>query len=109
MSSRNQYLSKDMKQRSSLIYKGLSQGEKYYELNKNQGKVNSNDILNEIKSIIESDKDFDIEYISINHPETLDELEFVEPGIGALVSTAVKVPKENSNEMARLIDNIILH
>lgn len=109
MSSRNQYLSKDMKQRSSLIYKGLSQGKKYYELNKNQGKVNSNDILNEIKSIIESDKDFDIEYISINHPETLDELEFVEPGIGALVSTAVKVPKENSNEMARLIDNIILH
>ncbi|KAK6868688.1 Pantoate--beta-alanine ligase [Candida tropicalis] len=109
MSSRNQYLSKDMKQRSSLIYKGLSQGEKYYELNKNQGKVKSSDILKEIKSIIESDKDFDIEYISINHPETLDELEFVEPGIGALVSTAVKVPKENSNEMARLIDNIILH
>lgn len=32
MSSRNQYLSKDMKQRSSLIYKGLSQGEKYYDL-----------------------------------------------------------------------------
>ena len=109
MSSRNQYLSKDMKQRSSLIYKGLSKGEKYYEMNKNQGKVKSSDILNEIKSIIESDKDFDIEYISINHPETLDELEFVEPGIGALVSTAVKVPKENSNEMARLIDNIILH
>lgn len=112
MSSRNQYLSKDMKQRSSLIYKGLIKGKEYYEnlIQKNgNNKVNANEILNEIKPIIESDKHFEIEYISINHPETLDELEFVEPGIGALVSTAVKVPKENSNEKARLIDNIILH
>ncbi|RCK59319.1 Pantoate--beta-alanine ligase [Candida viswanathii] len=110
MSSRNEYLSDDMRLRSAVIYEALRTGEEYYESVKGKGeKVKASEILEKIRPVIASDKDFEIEYISINHPETLDELEFVEPGVGALVSTAVKVPKENSNEKARLIDNIILH
>ena len=111
MSSRNQYLSQEMKDKSSLIYQGLKTGENYYlNHSKDSGdKVSANEILQQIKPIISSDPDFDMEYIAVSHPETLEDLDYVVPGTGAIVSTAVKVPKENSDEKARLIDNIILH
>ena len=92
MSSRNQYLSQEMKDKSSLIYQGLKTGENYY-LNHSKDssdKVSANEILQQIKPIISSDPDFDIEYIAVSHPETLEDLDYVVPGTGAIVSTAVK-------------------
>ncbi|KAI5950825.1 pan6 [Candida jiufengensis] len=111
MSSRNEYLSKEIKDKSSIIYKALCNGENYYNdkiINHNQNSVDSKKIIKEIYDLIKQEPDFDIEYIAVSHPETLEDLDQVTPGLGAIVSCAVKVPKENSNEKARLIDNIIL-
>ncbi|KAK6460549.1 pantoate--beta-alanine ligase [Scheffersomyces coipomensis] len=107
MSSRNQYLSPQIKQESSIIYNALKSGESlYYSKN---AKVESSEILTQIKTVLNLNPNFKIEYVSINHPETLDEIDYIEPGVGALISLAVLAPKENSDGHARLIDNIILH
>ncbi|KAI5954821.1 pan6 [Candida theae] len=109
MSSRNEYLSKEMKDRSSIIYKALKSGEAFYnEKRQKMKEVKANDIVAEIKKGLVSDPDFDIEYVAVSHPDLLTDLDTVEPGMGAIVSCAVKVPKENSDEKARLIDNIVL-
>lgn len=109
MSSRNEYLSKKMKDRSSVIYNALKSGEAFYNKRKDEEEeVKASGILAEIRKVIEQDPDFDIEYIAVSHPELLTDLQTVKPGMGAIVSCAVKVPKENSDEKARLIDNIVL-
>ncbi|KAK6202461.1 pantothenate synthase [Scheffersomyces amazonensis] len=107
MSSRNEYLSPQTRQEASIIYKSLQTGKQYYE-SKNSV-VSSKDILHEIHSILDSNPTFKTEYVSINHPETLDEIENVEPGTGALITLAVVAPKQDGVGRARLIDNIILH
>ncbi|KAL6454633.1 PAN6 Pantoate--beta-alanine ligase [Candida maltosa Xu316] len=107
MSSRNQYLSEEMKHRSSIIYKALKTGKDFYV--SQNSKVPTQEILDRITPIISADPELDIEYIAVSHPETLEDLEFVERGTGAIISTAVKVPKENSDEKARLIDNVVLY
>ncbi|KAG7663286.1 pan6 [[Candida] subhashii] len=107
MSSRNEYLSQEMKDRSSIIFKALSTGQAYYT--QRGTKVAAKDIINLVKPIITSDPEFELEYLAISHPETLDDLEYVEPGVGAIISTAVKVPRESGDGKARLIDNVILN
>ncbi|CAI5755536.1 unnamed protein product [Candida verbasci] len=97
MSSRNEYLSKEIRMESSQIYKALKIGEEKYR--------QSNDSKEIIDTIRQNLKDpIEIEYIAISHPDTLEDLEIAIPG--AIVSIAVKVPKEDGK--ARLIDNIIL-
>lgn len=111
LSSRNAYLSDEVRDQSSIIYRALSNGKTFYETStkKTNQPVKSSDILNEIHHTLESKPDnFNIEYISINHPQSLEELEFVEPGVGAIISTAVRVPKEKEEGEARLIDNVVL-
>lgn len=109
MSSRNEYLSDEMKNRSSVIYKALKNGEAFYKERKDkQEEVKASEILSEIRKVLQQDPDFDIEYIAVSHPELLTDLDVVKPGLGAIVSCAVKVPKEDSDEKARLIDNIVL-
>lgn len=111
MSSRNAYLAPEVREKSSVIYSSLTNGGQLYlnEINNNRSKVDLSKILAEIKKTLnEESTGFEIEYIAISHPETLDDLEYVEPGVGAIISTAVKVPKQDSSEKARLIDNIVL-
>ncbi|WLF76408.1 pantoate-beta-alanine ligase [Lodderomyces elongisporus] len=109
MSSRNEYLSQEMKDRSSVIYKALKAGSAFYNENvAKEDKVSASELISTIKKVIEKEKAFEIEYIAVSHPDSLEDLEYVELGTGAVVSCAVKVPKENSTEKARLIDNIIL-
>lgn len=107
-SSRNEYLSDEVKEQSSIIQKALKAGEAFYEEKKKDQKVASNDIVSIISSTIKNATPFEIEYISVNHPETLDELQYITPGTGAVVSTVVKVPKEDGSGVARLLDNVIL-
>ncbi|ABN65297.1 pantothenate synthase [Scheffersomyces stipitis CBS 6054] len=110
MSSRNAYLSDSTKQESAVIYQGLTAGATFYEQQKDNGagKVSSAEILDKIKKVYTSNKDFEVEYIAVSHPETLDDLEYVVPGTGAIISTAVRVPKEDGSGVARLIDNVVL-
>lgn len=107
LSSRNAYLSEDVRQESSLIYQSLRKGELFYLNHRQNGKVSTKEILEQVKSTLVR-PDFEIDYVSVNHPDNLDELEYVEPGVGAILSTAVRVPKRQDGQ-ARLIDNIILH
>ncbi|KAI5963497.1 pan6 [Candida pseudojiufengensis] len=112
MSSRNEYLSKEMKDKSSIIYRALRKGEELFNKETklhHKKSVESKLIISEIADLIQQDPDFEIEYIAVSHPETLEDLGEVKPGLGAVVSCAVKAPKENSNELTRLIDNIILN
>ncbi|CAK9436421.1 uncharacterized protein LODBEIA_P09790 [Lodderomyces beijingensis] len=112
MSSRNQYLSREMKDRSAIIYQSLQKGALHYKEGQQQHQkqaVDAAEIRNIIRESISQDPEMEIEYIATSHPDSLEDLDFVEPGIGAVVSCAVKVPKENSSEKARLIDNVILN
>lgn len=106
MSSRNAYLSQETKDKSSIIYKSLKNGEDFYK--KANSSVPLKDIIDVMNKTLQHE-DFEVEYLSISHPDTLEDLEVVEPGVGAIISTAVRVPRENSTEKTRLIDNIVLH
>lgn len=108
MSSRNAYLSPQTREESSIIYRALSAGEEYYK-NQSLDSVSSSEIKNIINQVLSQNDKFKIEYLAISHPETLQDLQLVERGVGAIISTALKVPKENGDGDARLIDNIILH
>ncbi|EGV62215.1 pantoate-beta-alanine ligase [Yamadazyma tenuis] len=109
MSSRNAYLSEETKQKSAVIYQSLVNGERFYQEKSQHGPVNVGEILARITDTLNDSTGFDIEYIALSHPETLEDLEVVEPGVGAVVSTAVRVPREGSSQQTRLIDNVILH
>lgn len=109
LSSRNAYLSPEIKRESSVIFQALSTGEQFYNENKPKGKVDASVVLDLVKQKLQQNLHFNIEYIAVSHPETLEDLQFIEPGIGAIISTAVKVPKQNSTELARLIDNVVVH
>lgn len=108
MSSRNAYLSPQTREESSIIYKALSAGEDYYK-SQTRDSVPSSEILSSINKVLAQNDKFKIEYVAISHPDTLQDLQHVERGVGAIISTAVKVPKESGEGDARLIDNIILH
>ncbi|CAK7894884.1 pantoate--beta-alanine ligase [[Candida] anglica] len=109
MSSRNAYLSEEAKSESSVIYRALKAGESFYDEHSKDGEaVDAYLISNEIRNVLSTaPSGFKLEYLSISHPETLDDLTTVKPGIGALISTAVRVPREDGQE-TRLIDNIVL-
>lgn len=108
MSSRNAYLSPQTREESSIIYRALSAGEEYYK-NQSLDSVSSSEIKNIINQVLSQNDKFKIDYLAISHPETLQDLQLVERGVGAIISTALKAPKENGDGDARLIDNIILH
>lgn len=110
LSSRNAYLSDAAKHRAAIIYEALHTGETFYNKSSENGKVKSSEIIGTIMSVFEgADFDYKMEYLAVSHPDTLEDLEYVEPGVGAIVSTAIRVQKENSDEEIRLIDNIVLN
>lgn len=107
MLSRNEYLSAETKAQCAVIYKGLVAGKQAFEA-QNQSPVNSNIIMNEILQVyLTMPTSWEVEYVAISHPETLEDLDFVDPAVGATVSTAVRVPREDG-KIARLIDNVQL-
>ncbi|CUM46434.1 unnamed protein product [Debaryomyces fabryi] len=110
LSSRNAYLTDPAKKRAAVIYEALQNGEIYYNTHSQSMRVKSSEIIERIMSIFnKADFEFEMEYLAVSHPESLEDLEYVEPGVGAIVSTAIRVPKENSTEKIRLLDNILLN
>lgn len=109
MSSRNTYLSQDSRSNSNILYKALATGEKLYK----SGVSSRNDILSAINAVLEpfatSADGFhiDVEYISISDKITLKEVDKVNPGSGAIISAAIRVPNKEQKQ-TRIIDNILL-
>ena len=96
MSSRNSYLSPDERRAALVLYQALTLGHGLWE----RGEKDAGHIRQEMTRLIQKQPLAHIDYVSIAHAETLDELDTVEPP--ALVSLAVKIGG------TRLIDNILL-
>ncbi|PSK33778.1 pantoate-beta-alanine ligase [Candidozyma pseudohaemuli] len=111
MSSRNAYLSQEAKDQCSIIYKGLCAGRDFYEEEIKKGKpVSAAAVADVIRGVFSSmPEEWNLEYIAVSHPESLEDLNEIESGVGATVSTAVRVPKSDGSGTARLIDNVQLH
>ncbi|ODQ81062.1 hypothetical protein BABINDRAFT_160478 [Babjeviella inositovora NRRL Y-12698] len=107
LSSRNEYLSDKTRDLSAVIYNALSVVKTEYET----GVTEAEPLLAAFKDTILPYLDgtaasFEIEYVSLNDPETLEALTKIDPKVGAVFSTAVKVPKADGSA-ARLIDNLV--
>lgn len=129
LSSRNVYLGERRRAVGLTIYKALKAAEAAYLA----GKTSREDILGAARNItnaVLSEQQalspaeralYEVDYISLADPDTLDELDNVNPAKGAVLSTAFKMaPLEESKPgedcglgdgkvPVRLIDNLILH
>ncbi|KAE8146820.1 Pantoate-beta-alanine ligase [Aspergillus avenaceus] len=127
MSSRNVYLGARRRAVGLVIYDALKAAENAY----NSGKLARSEILdaaNGVASRVLSEQQalspseralYEVDYISLADPDTLDEVETIDPSKGAIISGAVKmVPLEESKPgedcglgdgkvPVRLIDNLI--
>jgi pantoate--beta-alanine ligase len=96
MSSRNSYLSPDERRAALVLYQALTLGRGLWE----RGEKDAGRIRREMTRLIQKEPLARIDYVSIAHAETLEELARVTPP--ALISLAVKIGA------TRLIDNILL-
>ncbi|KAI8052016.1 Pantoate-beta-alanine ligase [Syncephalis plumigaleata] len=99
MSSRNRYLSKEEREASRIFYAGLSKARDAF----NAGERERNALLTLVQNEIEKTAPLvQLEYLSLAHPRTLQELNTIDDA-GAILSGAVKLPS------ARLIDNLLFN
>jgi pantoate--beta-alanine ligase len=97
MSSRNKFLTQDQRKDALLIYKALQQCEKMVSSREH----NCQNLIRQMRKILELSPQLDVEYISIVDPLTVRDIE--EIADNALVAIAAKIGE------TRLIDNIIVH
>jgi len=96
MSSRNTYLNPEERKQAVVLYQALTLAQKLYA----EGEKDAGVIRQQMTALIRKQPLADIDYISIAHAETLEELDVVRPP--ALVSMAVRIG------WTRLIDNIVV-
>ena len=96
MSSRNSYLNPEERRAATVLYQSLGLAQKLWA----QGEQNAQAIRQQMTDLIQKEPLADIDYVSIADPETLDELDIIQPT--ALVSLVVRIGK------TRLIDNVVL-
>ena len=94
MSSRNVNLTKDERRRVPALYQALEMAKRYIE----RGERDTQRIIGEMRRHIEKEVDGDIEYISIVHPDTLEDLSQIAGPV--VIALAVRLAN------VRLIDNI---
>ena len=97
MSSRNQYLTTEEKQHSTLLYGGLQRAKQAFEA----GERSNVALIAAVKQELAASSVVQIEYVELVHPTTLMPLEQVEES--GMVAIAARLGA------ARLIDNIVLH
>ena len=96
MSSRNTNLTPDNRKKAVCLYRALMAARNLFEAGeRDSGKLRENMI-----HILDAEKAARIDYVSVTHPETLEELDRIEES--ALISLAVFMGQ------VRLIDNIIV-
>ncbi|KAH6635678.1 hypothetical protein B0J18DRAFT_362152 [Chaetomium sp. MPI-SDFR-AT-0129] len=128
LSSRNVYLGERRRAVATVLYRALRAAEDAYK-NGAQGRMtmlgNANSILRHVaheQKALGPDKGvrFEVDYISLADPDTMQEVNVVDPAKGAILSGAIKMlPVEvpvvgedlghDGGPAVRLIDNIILH
>lgn len=96
MSSRNIYLSAEERRQAAVLYQSLLLAQKLWL----QGERDAGRIRREMTALIQGKPLANIEYISIAHADTLEELAKAEPP--ALISMVVRFGK------TRLLDNVVL-
>jgi pantoate--beta-alanine ligase len=96
MSSRNRYLTTDERKTALCLSRSLKRAKELFE----QGERKTEEIIKEIKKIIEAEKLARIDYVKICDVKTLKDIEQINQE--AVLALAVKIGK------ARLIDNIVL-
>ena len=94
MSSRNVNLTEDERRRVPALYQALEMAKRYIE----RGERDTQRIIGEMRRHIEKEVDGDIEYISIVHPDTLEDLSQIAGPV--VIALAVRLAN------VRLIDNI---
>jgi len=95
-SSRNQYLTASEKEVASVLDRGLQQAERVFK-----GKERSRQVLlSAFQSIVTVEKQVQLEYVDLVHPDTLSPLDKIEDK--GLLACAARVGS------TRLIDNIVL-
>jgi len=97
MSSRNARLSPLARQQATCLHGALAAAKSAFEA----GERNASELRSKMKSVLNSVKNAQVDYVSVAHPQTLKELEIVEEQ--ALISLAVFI------EDIRLIDNIVVN
>ena len=96
MSSRNKYLSPEERKQALCLFSALNQVEKLFQ----GGEKNPKKLIDRAAEIIRVQPAAAIDYVKVCHPETIEDLEWIDDR--ALMALAVKIGK------TRLIDNRVL-
>jgi pantoate--beta-alanine ligase len=96
MSSRNTYLTPDQRRSAPVLYQSLQLARRMLE----EGVRDGEKIIGEMRTLITTQSSGQVDYISIAHGETLQEMTRCNEGVPLLVSLAVRFGS------TRLIDNI---
>ena len=96
MSSRNARLDPQEHQAALVVYRSLSLAQRMHR----EGERRAGAVREAMQELIRAEPTVQLDYVSIAHPETLDELDLIQEH--ALVSLAVQIGK------TRLIDNVVL-
>jgi pantoate--beta-alanine ligase len=96
VSSRNQYLNKQERQDAAYIYKSLIKCQEMVKA----GKIDTREIITEMRKVLQQKSSIEIEYISIVDSESLEVIDRISGKV--LVAIAIKLGP------ARLIDNILI-
>ncbi|KAM7201655.1 hypothetical protein V8F33_003204 [Rhypophila sp. PSN 637] len=128
LSSRNVYLGERRRKVATVLWKGLSKAEEAYL---KDGKTERKDILGAAEEVVHGILEaqmalppservrFEVDYLSLADPQTMQEIDVVDPAKGGILSGAIRMlPVEEPQEgedlghsggpAVRLIDNIIL-
>ena len=97
MSSRNELLTPEQREKAAVIYAGLQSAERMAA----SGETNSDVLMEEVKRTIVREPDAALEYVAITNPDTFAPIARI-GGERALISLAVRFGD------IRLIDNIII-
>ena len=95
MSSRNAYLSDNQRKQAVSLYQALLEARKLFD----SGEKRGTEYLRVMSDRIQQEPDTEIDYVSLVHPDTLEELQEIKDR--ALAALAVRIGK------TRLIDNIV--
>jgi len=98
LSSRNAYLSPEERKAATVLYRALCSAKSSLEKGEREG----NALRSIMRAVIDAEPLANAEYVSAADPETLGELQTIEPGNSVLFSMAVIIGR------TRLIDNILL-
>ncbi len=96
MSSRNQGLTLEGRKTAPALYKALKVGKSIVEL----GETQAEKVLEEIRKVIEDEKNVKIQYLEAVNPETLVPVTEIKPGTMIALATYL--------DNVRLIDNIVI-